>query len=686
MAKKPSLDTAKIKEFLFQKGERLGLGAAAGISLLLLVLAFVGITTRPPSATGAQTWSEAFAGLAKKTQQLISGSRPPEPGKGANQPIGVIPPPAIVRAGDFPPLVAFPPPESNKKTNPGILTVSNQINDDARDIQVDPMRAPTLAYDVNFQDQKIWAAGGQPVKYLEPKRMVIVTAAFPYQEQLKLFAEALQFNKIEDLLKNKDRDVPHFLGLNIWRSEVVPGAKEDQNLVQLYMYNPEKQQTVVHPPLDLFLRRMVIDSNNPAQLAGSLGPNMVTPLPFLASVTPDGAAYPKLKLTGFEQPEGTEDDAKPRATKSDTGSARMPAQPAAGNKGMPGDKGDGSPKPAPIFWSKLGDKELVERLKGNYNVFNPLGRPEGKEGKDNNAKKNDKDGPAVQLGLAVDDKAAELPKLLVRFIDIDLEMGKTYRYWIQVRMANPNFGNHKEVAAQQLADTAELDSATAVPTPPVTLPGEIHYYAYDQLQSGVPLKSTKAPGGAEMVRHASDVSAPVQIHRWVNRFTDPTAGGATHVIGDWVVAERLLVKRGDPLGRDLLVEVPEWDERHGKFRLGASAAAAKNKPAPYIPVNFMVEDQPAPLLVDFQGGNHDKYHPQKTTSSLGMKDNAAVELLILDENGKLILRNSHDDAADPLRLQHYTRWSRRLEAVRGASGDGKSRTGGPPGLSGPGIR
>ena len=52
-------------------------------------------------------------------------------------------------------------------------------------------------------------------------------------------------------------------------------------------------------------------------------------------------------------------------------------------------------------------------------------------------------------GAAAEDATNQQAKLLVRFIDVDdqsppaggkhLQIGKTYKYWIRVRMANPNF-------------------------------------------------------------------------------------------------------------------------------------------------------------------------------------------------------------------------------------------------------
>ena len=71
MAKKIGLDTNKAKEFLKQKGERVGLGAAGVLTLLILVLAFLGISTRPPASAGAPTWAEAINKAAVQLENKI---------------------------------------------------------------------------------------------------------------------------------------------------------------------------------------------------------------------------------------------------------------------------------------------------------------------------------------------------------------------------------------------------------------------------------------------------------------------------------------------------------------------------------------------------------------------------------------------------------------------------------------
>src|SRR5262249_51361721 len=149
-------------------------------------------------------------------------------------------------------------------------------------------------------------------------------------------------------------------------------------------------------------------------------------------------------------------------------------------------------------------------------------------------------------------------------------------------LANPYYGLPKEVDAANWATLKLLSPAnTHVPrpvpaitlTPPVTIPGEYFYYAVDQH----PLTSDISPGGNDKQPLDHD-KVPVQIHRWLGSTSVGDAG--ERQVGDWVIAERLLVRRGELIGRRLkpgpkdkdktdvnvvLVEVPEWDASAGGF-------------------------------------------------------------------------------------------------------------------------
>ena len=133
---------------------------------------------------------------------------------------------------------------------------------------------------------------------------------------------------------------------------------------------------------------------------------------------------------------------------------------------------------------------------------------------------------------------------IVRFVDVDVMPGKTYRYQIQVRMANPNFGKKSDVAFQALADVKEILSPWT-PTPEVKIPAEYHFNNVDQLALD------KASEKIALKDQAPKDAIPMQIHRWFTIADDRHGVGYNrNDIGDWGVLERSFVRRGDFIGQN----------------------------------------------------------------------------------------------------------------------------------------
>jgi len=153
---------------------------------------------------------------------------------------------------------------------------------------------------------------------------------------------------------------------------------------------------------------------------------------------------------------------------------------------------------------------------------------------------------------AVDRKAPKagptqvvLSDALIRFFDPDVQPGKTYRYSVRIRMANPQPWQGKgrrPQATRRLQGTrvsaqrhARLDHY-----PEITIPGDYAWYAIDQTRS-------PCHKGADFKDVFNPDKTPVQIHRWIDRLTDDN--GKTYETGDWAIAERLYTRRGEPIGR-----------------------------------------------------------------------------------------------------------------------------------------
>jgi len=328
-------------------------------------------------------------------------------------------------------------------------------------------------------------------------------------------------------------------------------------------------------------------------------------------------------------------------------------------------------------------KVFRERVAGKVNYFNPYGVFPAEEaakdeappkqglvagfqgsgsmamfkGKMNMAKT--KEGDPTEKGTEAGTSGmSENGKVLLRFLDADVQPGLTYQYYVFVRMANPNYGKEKEVAFAALAKDRELKSPGTF-TPTVTIPGTFHFYVVDQHPLETRLK------GPNTIDYSPpripDGKLPVQIHQWE---TEP-AGDQVH---DWVIAERLLLSRGEIIGRGsaIDVEVPVWDDQRTAYHLGSAARQpdpkakrpVSNPNRTALPVKFGLGDASvSPVLVDFAVGQ--KY------------EDGNVEALIVAPDGSLVVRSSREDtdADSPIgkdRIERYEAWKKRIQELRNA--------------------
>ena len=95
------------------------------------------------------------------------------------------------------------------------------------------LRGGYFAYEL--EKEKVWAhdkpgqVGGEqggggalrPVKIMKPARIVVVTAVFPWKEQMEEYRRKLHYGTMPELLA-KPEDMPRPLGLNVYRWEVKP--------------------------------------------------------------------------------------------------------------------------------------------------------------------------------------------------------------------------------------------------------------------------------------------------------------------------------------------------------------------------------------------------------------------------------------------------------------------------------
>jgi hypothetical protein len=457
-----------------------------------------------------------------------------------------------------------------------------------------------------------------------PVRMAIVVASFPWKQQLEEYRKALQLESIENLVAANAK--PQFLGFEVERAEVWPGQLKPQwvPIDLLRYYTPlalltGKRWQEDNPKLD----PVIIDHHAAwyrlREFRGDQYPEIELQLKLINETL---AALKAQRGQTTEQKDRKEVDKEGRDIFSDdrrsaggTGPTARPGKPAVPPKDAP-------PKPADDGATSLSGQRFV------------------------------------------------IPEyVLLRFLDVTIEPGKTYKYRFRVRMANPNYKKEKEVAWTSLAKDPELKSDWAYVPDKVRVPVDLHYYAVDLKTQGDRDEKRQlwnAPTGANQV--------PVQVHGWMEAYVPPDTGRKKALtnyvtVGDWVIAPRALLTRGAYMGVEAHVDVPVWNVTGGHFALAQSSDRRTKK----VPVFFGVglENGPyEPLLVDFSGGpvKYDKYagmdEDKNQPKYTAVRDTLPTEMLIMSADGKLLLRNSETDWADPDRTKRFGAWRNWIDNVK----------------------
>jgi hypothetical protein len=273
---------------------------------------------------------------------------------------------------------------------------------------------------------------------------------------------------------------------------------------------------------------------------------------------------------------------------------------------------------------------------------------------------------------------------LIRFLDFELEPGKTYEYQVKVLLNNPNFG--RTDVPSYLSDKKELESEWTAVGHRFSFSEEIQYYAFD----------TKKVG-AMLPQHNQAV---LQIHRWVPSVdVTPKGSRTTNLpVGEWLIAERALVYKGEEIGQPHRLKVPVWMHSQAAFQL-ATCPTARTAEKHIIDVPFRGIAGDA-VLVDFTGPEvtYKKAPKAKDNASdpvaVEVKQEASAELLILTTEGKLILRDRKTDSSPATpegeeREKRVKLWKERMKKIEDAEkgtkpGDDLFNKGGGGGTGGGG--
>lgn len=238
----------------------------------------------------------------------------------------------------------------------------------------------------------------------------------------------------------------------------------------------------------------------------------------------------------------------------------------------------------------------------------------------------------------------ELPEYcLVRVIDVTVEPGKTYEYRLKIVMSNPNY-KRPDVASTEYSKAPTIESEWSTLPIKVEVHDDLRYYAVDQ---------RKLDGSGSSAPLISELDERRQLVMQAHRFLSDVdlARGPTVPVGNWAVAERFAVYRGEYVGRRVRVELPVWKFDLEDYAIATDSTTAEKQGRRGIEVPFGLEakgDQPEAILVDFDTGNHGyervtQVDEDKVDTKM-VRDQSHVEALLLMPDGKLVLRESAIDS------------------------------------------
>lgn len=552
---------------------------------------------------------------------------------------------------------------------------------------------------------KLESTAEPPAVQVRPLRMAIIAAAFPYKAQVEEFQKRLGHRTTDEVLNEgvlrDDKKTAlfafRFLGVIVERRELdldgnpIPYKDSEGKEVKDGWYEFDLNGSY-KPYVVLTGKGFETDDSE------------LTPISYPGLVMPR-LTYVRTEETGGES--GMEGPmSMPRGPMS-TPKGPMSPRPDKG-KGKDRDLGkDKEDKPAkkeaeenpyPDIEKKLPalkktlkdleDKDPTEvaappsrfKLDDDFDIFNPGKTAPAGKGKDGEMM------PAPYIPGKTkgpmpgsedsEIKPRELPDhCLVRLIDVTVQPGKTYEYRLKVRMGNPNM-NRTDVASPSYRKEEYLEAKEWSKPIRVHVDHELNYYAVDQ----EPIERAKADKpeqfryrGPYSGRIANDFRADRQMyfqaHRWLDKVTHR---GNEKEVGEWTVAERFPVYRGEYIGRSERVKLPVWRFDLEDFVIAVDATTAKNNPG--IAVHFGYKrggEQPEAILVDFENGSvgYNKPPTGEKAKSVTIRDNTAGEALLLTPDGKLLLRETARDAADKKRQDLLDKIKSRVKDVESRGKD-----------------
>lgn len=529
----------------------------------------------------------------------------------------------------------------------------------------------------------------KPAETVYPYHFAIVSASFPFKQQLQEFRRALRKRNLNELLDlfNSDQAPWQFKGYEVRRRILGPDGKVLED------WDDKFHERLLAATTQLHILSTGIEPPDPKLLkfSGIINQGLVMPRPRLAREM----KYPELKLAGIDKTLAEMEEAfktnrerilTPREKKLkgqgfDPFNPQPPdlmPDPNNQGEGMGGMMGSGG---------MAGPGGMGGRgMQGSGSMPGPGGPMGGKGGGMGMGGRGLGSGEGGS-GMGNMDPYADLPDpvvpemCLLQFLDPLVTPGYGYEYQLRVKMANPNY-KRTDVAFKALARSETLTSRDWSPSIKVYVPSTTEFFVLSDER----LERGQEPAGRDRI--------PVQVHRWIDAAQMTPTNKAQTPVADWVIAERLLFQRGEYLARRADVKVPVWVTNMDSFHLGYNSDSRKR----LVPIDFTTKPHPRSpqtpaLIVDFEGGRS-----SEKIGTRSINEQVPYQLLVLLPDGRLVLRSSDRDMANEARkhrVEDRRDWIKKVETGRaiapGSQGPGSGSMfdtggGGSPGGGSPGGR
>jgi hypothetical protein len=376
---------------------------------------------------------------------------------------------------------------------------------------------PRTETGIEYVELKKLGQNHKPAEFIQPVRMVVISASFPFRKQLEEYQKALRYQSLNELAANT-ADLPVFKGFNVERQVRSVDGKVVQGWTPFEWQMAYKQQ--------IYDKKVLDNEPDDAKIQDSpvIPPDnqhLCMPLPKLAP----GRKYPQLTLNSILD---TADKLK---------------------------KTDSSGSSSNSIWGRgKADADIFDRTGAGGEPTEPK---DNKEPMDSNSNANLQGLPDF---------------VLIRFVDCTVKVGFVYEYRIQMKVANPNKGKDKLVGRPDYAKAEELVSPYWAEvrfnkdgrvTTGLTIPLETEVYA-DPLDT-----KNYYPRPDEL---------KLQLQTWLESIR-PQKDNSNYVeqVGDWVVTD-IKAHRGQFIGGTENVKLPLWSATAGGYQfkeLGKLKTAGK---------------------------------------------------------------------------------------------------------------